>query len=356
MSLRLSRFCSVPALAVLSLSLLQVGNGRAADQRRGRPIEFSDPKSAEITTNLNQLSSKRGGFPDLETDLTKSFQESFSSRSSLDGVIVPPAHSGAGPAIQNKKVKELLELKKNWALSNPEDLTKGPTMEELLQLPEYGSDGKEKKTRSSVENYYRKQDREKRGEADRADREGEDLLSAHKRRDLRDDLESKDEAAVAAERKESERSVLRLFDTKPGGTPIPVASEAGRGSLSDFFGLGNSTPSTEQVDGHKPPMKRFGEPSPSTRTEVPNSLSGLLNDSRLAAPIGTLPNLPSSSRPSVFDSGSGFLSSPLAPASVLPDTSAGPLNSWNPPAALPRVEQPKMIAPSSVAGWPQRKF
>ena len=137
---------------------------------------------------------------------------------------------------------------------------------------------------------------------------------------------------------------------------MPFASESGRGGLADFFGLGNSTSSTEQVDGHKPPMKRFGEPSPSTRTEVPNSLSGLLNDSRLAAPIGTLPNLPSSSRPSVFDTGSGFLSSPLAPASVLPDTSAGPLNSWNPPAALPRVEQPKMMAPSSVAGWPQRKF
>jgi hypothetical protein len=217
MTLRLSRFCSVPALAVLTVSLLLVRNSLAADKPHGRPIEFSDPKSSEITTNLNQLGRKRAVLRELEeSDLSKSFQENFSSRSSLEGVIVPPDRLGPRPAIQSKKVKERrerLEREKNWALSNPEDLTRGPTMEEILQVPEYGPDGKEKKTRSSVETYYRRQDRERLGETDRTDPDDEDLLSKHKRSDLRDDLEPKEERAVPVEIKEDERGKMRgVFD------------------------------------------------------------------------------------------------------------------------------------------------
>jgi hypothetical protein len=236
-------------------------------------------------------------------------------------------------------------------------------MEEILQVPEYGPDGKEKKTRSSVETYFRRQDRERLGETrlgetDRTDPDDEDLLSKHKRSDLRDDLEPKEERAVPVEIKEDERGKMRgVFDPKPGGAALPFAPESGRGSLSDFFGLGNSTPSAaEQMDAHKGYMKKFGELLPSTQIEAPSSLSGLFNDSRMAAPVSTLQSFPSSSRPSVFDTSPGSLSSPLAPASVLPDANAGSVSSWSSPSLVPRMELPKVISPTSVGDFPRRKF
>src|SRR2546426_4975317 len=185
MSGRSSRYCSVPSLAVQTGSLLLAGNGRAGEPPHGRPIEFSDPKSSEITTNLHQLSIKRGGLRDFEVDLTKSFQQGFSSRGSLDGIAEQQIrYYSPPPIIRFKKAKELLEREKNWALMNPEDLTRGPTPEEIFNLPEYGPDGKEKKKGSAVERFYERQELDKRAvpvKRDR-DRDSEDLFTAHRHR------------------------------------------------------------------------------------------------------------------------------------------------------------------------------
>src|SRR6266853_3293027 len=161
MSVRCLTYGRVASLAFLTGSLLLACNSRAGEPPHGRPIEFSDPKSAEITTNLNQLSTKRGGLRDLEVDLTKSFQQGFSSRSSLDGIAEQQIrYYSPAPIIRIKKAKELLEREKNWALMSPEDLTRGPTPEEIFNLPDYGPDGKEKKTRSAVELFYERQERD----------------------------------------------------------------------------------------------------------------------------------------------------------------------------------------------------
>src|SRR6266705_1049646 len=212
MSVRSSRYCSVASLAVLTGGLLLACNGRAAEPPHGRPIEFSDPKSAEITTNLNQLSTKRGGLRDLEVDLTKSFQQGFSSRSSLDGIAEPPIrYYSPAPIIQSRKAKELLERKRNWALANPEDLTSGPTPEELFKLPEYGPDGKEKKPRSAVELFYERQERENRASPAKRDRDrdSEDLFTARKHAGSRDDAGKRDPAALSGDLSEGERALRR---------------------------------------------------------------------------------------------------------------------------------------------------
>src|SRR5690349_1301061 len=109
MSLRLSRLGSVSFLPMLATSLL-VCDAPAADTQRGRPIEFSDPKSADVTTNLNQIGAKRGGLRDFEDDLTKPLQSRFSSGGSLDGVYSPPPGWHPAPAISIKKFKEAKEL------------------------------------------------------------------------------------------------------------------------------------------------------------------------------------------------------------------------------------------------------
>ena len=87
MSFRLSSLqVCLGAAAAVALSGLLVCSAQAGGKERGRPIEFSAPKSDEVTTNLNQLTSKKDGLKQLEEDLYRPLQ-SFSPKSSLDGVV-----------------------------------------------------------------------------------------------------------------------------------------------------------------------------------------------------------------------------------------------------------------------------
>src|SRR6478672_489199 len=150
MILRFSSWQSGSTLGVLALSLIFICTSNGQEKRSGRPIEFSDPKGADASTNVSPLSTKRSMLRELEDDLTKSFQKSLSSHSSLDGVAMPPPAQMPGSVIQSKKVKELLDRKKNWYLNSPEDLTSTPTAQELLHLPDYATDPEGKKPRSSL--------------------------------------------------------------------------------------------------------------------------------------------------------------------------------------------------------------
>ena len=354
MSLRLLRFCSVPAPAVLVVSLLWSCSGRAADPQRGRPIEFSDPKSTEIATNLNQLSSRRGGLRELEEDLYKPLL-SFSPESSLDGVVAPPVRSAPGPRIQSKKVRQLLEAQRNWFLSNPEDLTTGPTVEEIFNLPEYGPDGKEKKKQPSVENYYERLDQERR--SDRGTLKKDELLEARRRSDSLDDLKAQDDATLPGGLTDQERTLRRLFDSQPGRTV--AAPDSGRGSFSDVFGLGNNNPSREEVEAHKITLKQFEQlfsssPGPIPGTDLQSSLSGL-SGARTAPAASGLDTLPASTRSTGFEATLGTINTPLG-VSGLQDFGAKGFNQWTPAAAPPRVDMPNVPRPPSVLDFPQRKF
>src|SRR5512147_1595955 len=121
MSFRLCALRVCRATVTLAVTGLLVSSAYAADRQRGRPIEFSAPKSDEVTTNLHQLTSKKDGLKQLEEDLYKPLR-SFTPKSSLEGVVAPPARPPSPPVIQNKRVKELLERRKNWVFMTPKDL------------------------------------------------------------------------------------------------------------------------------------------------------------------------------------------------------------------------------------------
>ncbi len=89
MSFRLCTLQVWLAAVTLAVSGLLICSAQTAGRQRGRPIEFSAPKSDEVTTNLHQLTSKKDSLKQLEEDLYKPLQ-SFAPRSSLDGVVAPP--------------------------------------------------------------------------------------------------------------------------------------------------------------------------------------------------------------------------------------------------------------------------
>src|SRR5205085_6669548 len=98
----------------------------------------------------------------LEHDLYKPLQN-FSPRSSLDGMDAPTPQPSVAHVIQSKKVRELLERRKNWVFTSPDDLTGASKAEDIFNLPEYGADGKENKKTAAVENFYERLERERHG-------------------------------------------------------------------------------------------------------------------------------------------------------------------------------------------------
>src|SRR6267154_1499457 len=178
MTFRLSS-SAILAVFMIGASLFFLHNVQAGEKQRGRSIEFSDRKSSEVTTNLNQMGSKRDGLRHLEDDLGKPFQ-TLNPRSSLDGIFTPPMHQPSAPNIPSKRAKELMERQKNWIFMTPEDLAGAPTEEDIFKLREYDKDGQEKKKSTPLERFMEKQKADRKGNLKKSDPKEDDLELALK--------------------------------------------------------------------------------------------------------------------------------------------------------------------------------
>jgi len=116
-------------------------------------IEFSGPKGSGAISNLNRLGPGEARFNRMQEDLSRPF-ESLSKGSSMDGVMVAPFQPSAAQPALNRRDKQLMEQRKNWAFTDLNDLTSQPSLEEMFNVREYGPDGREKKSLSPIEKYY----------------------------------------------------------------------------------------------------------------------------------------------------------------------------------------------------------
>jgi hypothetical protein len=130
--------------------------GRAADSPRGggRSIGFSEPRGGELSTNLNQLTSRKDSLQQWEEEATRAIHL-FKPQGSLDGEAPLPAPAPQ-PNVSAKRLRELMDKKKNQLWMSMEDLAPTTSEEDLLKVPQYTSDGREKKTVSAFERYYEK--------------------------------------------------------------------------------------------------------------------------------------------------------------------------------------------------------
>jgi hypothetical protein len=341
------------AAATLAVTGMLVCTAHAAGRQRGRPIEFSAPRSDEVTTNLHQLTNKKDGLRQLEEDLYKPLQ-SFAPKSSLEGVVAPSVRPSAPSVIQNKRVKELLERRKNWVFMTPEDLLGGPTVDEILKAPQFETDGQEKQDLPSFDRYYQRL-AAKRPVANRPNPAEEDeLLSTARELDPQEDLAFPDDSDLPTGLRESADELKRLFD--PAGSDSPFARAATHGTFSDTFGLGANTLSKEQLRERKEFMdeyRSFVDPTwrpPAVATP----------DNPLAAIAGTAPTagLPSSPTPVPrrgLDAQLDIISPVLGPAG-LPDVNANALGQTRPTAVFPKIESARAtpVAPTFTA--PKRSF
>ena len=202
MSTRLSSLRICFGLVSVAVSGLLLCSAHAGGKDRGRPIEFSEPKSDEVTTNLHQLTSKKDGLKQLEEDLYTPLQM-FAPKSSLEGVAAPPVRPTTGPTIQSKRAKEMQERRKNWIFMTPEEMLAGPTVDEILKSPKYDANGREIKKLAPMEQYYRRLAAKRLGWDNFGRSKDEDQFGRPKTSTLRDQLDSHDDSDLPSGLRES---------------------------------------------------------------------------------------------------------------------------------------------------------
>jgi len=329
---------------------------QGAEQHRGRSIEFSEPRSSESMTNLDQLTFKKNGLKQLEEDLYKPFQ-TFSPKSSMEGFLDPPQARRAPAPMPNKKQKERLDRQRNWIFVDPDDESSGPTAEEIFNIPEYDADGQPKKKLSVFEQYVQNQERKQKGKGkdDKGNgwRSGTDFAGAGNDSDSRDDSDSwGDKKEGASDR---DRGLKKPSGSDNGGGFAPTQ----RGTFTDIFGLGDRTVSPEDAAKHKAYLDEFrallspGGKAPGDSFGLPGAVPDSSKSSLSA--VGSWDNFPGSAQRENLNSFSGTKS---AFGSTPSPNSAYGFNSRNfsspAPAPAPATVNPTPKAPTFAA--PRRSF
>jgi hypothetical protein len=284
-SLRLA--VALAALAVGSpwLSTVQAGSNKR--------ILFSDARSEEVTNNLHQLTTREDSLKQMKEQLYKSMR-TFPSESSLDAVSPPPEQAPV-TVVPSKRAKEQLERRKNMFLLTPEDLVHTPTIEEMLNVPEYGPDGQEKKSKTPMEKFLDREE-SKRGIGSKSNRSKKDEKMSDRSDRLggRDESKSEDDSALPSGLEASEQSLRKLLDTDTTDNPFaPPAAK--RGTFADIFGQSAFTPTEKQVQDHKKYMDEYStifqtsQPSPASSDVLSPAASDTLRllPNSLGLPAGT---------------------------------------------------------------------
>ena len=339
MSFRLSspRIClGAATLAVGGLLVCDAQPQRQA--AAGGPSSFPCPESDEVTTNLHQLMSQPDGLKQLEEDLYKPPQSLDAGEFAGWRGRFRPARA-ATSVIQNKRVKEMLERRKNWVFMSPEDLLAAPTVEEILKAPELGPDGQEKKELPAMEHYYQRLATKRSAADNPSQTKNEELFGSPGQSKPRDELAVQDDSNLPSGLKESAQALKKLFE--PGSSDSPFAQGAAHGSLSDTFGLGDNTLSKEQMRRTRstwtniaPWWTRVGirPPWPSRQSAG--------QPRRYGSPQGTAgpPWRPSGTTPARGLEAQADVLNPMLGPAALPDVNAQALGQTRPAPALPKVE------------------
>jgi hypothetical protein len=339
--------------------------------RHGRAIQFSEPKSEIITTNLEPESSGQTALRNLDAELKKPF-EIFSPGNSLDGVLIPPVRQAPTPTLKSKKARELLDKKRDWwANSEAEMFGLKQSPEDIFKMPEYGPDGKEKKKpETAVERFFDHRDREavptnSAGAYPGSGALGLDEESADKERNSdREDRRSR------ARPGESDPDARRGTDKADAANPASVFQAQAQGrTFAEFFGftpLNTPEKVAEKNPAREARMEEFKQLIESRSTALPAANAPFSSVS--AWPNATTPSLPSSFSPLPASPTRDSFNSFAAPApsstpafqglQALPSLPSTPAATTLAPAFAPPTtpSSARPLTPAPVFELPKRKY
>lgn len=128
---------------------------------RGRPIEFSEPRSSITATNLGGQSVGKPSLRNLDDEFKKPFEFFRFGESPATRLSTPPPPARILPAPpSSRSLRELMRKRDQWLdLEMQEEEGMGLTPEEMLRVPKYGPDGEPLKRSTQIERYYENLDR-----------------------------------------------------------------------------------------------------------------------------------------------------------------------------------------------------
>lgn len=358
MSLGFSKFGSWIVLLWFAASGLAVSHVRAqGSQGPRRSIELSETNSAEILTNLNQLTNTKDGFRQLDDQLRS--LKGLSTRNSIEGGFSLPYVQPTVSALPSKTIKEFIERKKNWSLT-PEELGTAASSSDSDALSGFGEDKRDGKS-SSLQQFY---DNLNRTAAKRKSGDGFSDNSSGKHSDSRQGIASEDDSNLPAGIKDSAQKLKELVSDDNASIFSPTR---GRTSFDNFFGLDGNHSTREAVGapGPKTSMESFMDQfkkamdGPSATSPLDPALQALMPETGTRQPasyppLGPLPSLP---HHEVTRTTPGNVNSVLNRTAVVPDINAAVLNQWNPMYAPPKLELPKYSPPTPLnVDFPRRRF
>lgn len=305
-SCRLKSACVLAGTAVAAGFI--VAQAQQALPSGGRKIEFSDPGSGVIASNLNAIATGKSPFPNLENELKKP-NEMFQPGGSLQGIGEPLIQRAPASGVNSKKLKELLEKRQDWQFLDLEDYHSEQSVEEMLGIPEYGRNGELKEEKSPLERYYERLDRANAPVTNRTRNDSSfsmELGFGNKSDRSLQELNRNDKENEPGGMAEVEDPLRQLLRGNPGNPLFPDKTKPT--GFSAVFG---------QPEAWKP------ETSDATRAQAAR-----MEEFKRLWDTHTLPSLPSSSIPGIppFD--------PFKPS-----------GSTTPAFALPRNAEPTPAAP-----------
>src|SRR3974390_2024547 len=123
MSFRLSSLeCCLTLAFFAGVTFVSTSAYAQGESRPRRSIELSETNNTEVLSRLNQLTEKKAGLKELEQEWNKAFQSlSLDNRAGAADVAPQYAPAPRPTVVPNKRIKDLLERRKNWMLT-PDDL------------------------------------------------------------------------------------------------------------------------------------------------------------------------------------------------------------------------------------------
>lgn len=350
---------SVTALMLLLGVVLGKNRAQYARTAKGPSALHAEGLPADLAGNTNapvRPLARTDSLKSLEEELSRSFR-SFSPRDSSEGGI--PQRS-APVIIHRNNTKKKATDDKDLMFLTPEDLTKTPSLEELVKIKEYDKDGREKAKTSAMDRYFARLESARSQSGKSVDRILEDDSTKPKA----------DENVPDSIRKSEEdlRSAMGLgsaFGSSSSSTDDknPLRSFSSSGLTGSSFDERRSRRDDRDnaVDQYR---KFLNSSSPVAAANAPKPFASLQNltDLNASPNAGVTPGLPAfSGLPGVNTSGRdinvpfGQTRSFDAPTAAQ-DPTRQVLNQWNPLYSSPTTEYKRPAPTSPTFTAPKRRF
>ena len=331
--------------------------------------QASAPPARRTHYRLRNTALKR-----LEQELASTFGLSKrpSGSTALDQIHSLP--TPVSPTRTRARDAEDTERERDWAFLNPDELSKAPTAEELLNIKNLSPEDRERNKLSAMERYFDNLNRPTApGGTDF--KPGQEDLFGSKSSSRPGEQSNRNTDTQLDDNPDEQRRELALRQML-GLDSTPVPSPANR-PLESLLGFGkaDAPPVSDLLRPSRRSFEELYNPRRSAATTPMSSLgipaTGGLNpyqtrtpDPRNAATAGSS-GLSSylNPAPTSRSTSMGALSSPVnpgfSPGTTLPDFNSQVLNAWNPAPPPQREEpttRPRTTTPPSQFNAPQRNF